>query len=97
MFCSASSRQSAGNINNTVCVFAADAHKLFVKDNWFSGMTLQQWIFKPKTESNEMDNTASPKANNSSTGAVVNVVPPTGGLVDSNGMDCGTVSGTLIS
>jgi len=29
-------------------VFTTEAHKLFIKDNWYSGITLQEWFFKPK-------------------------------------------------
>ena len=40
--------QPSNNTNYRICVFATDANKLFVKDNWYSGITLQEWVFKPK-------------------------------------------------
>jgi len=41
-------KQPPDNINYRICVFTTDAHKLFIKDNWHSGITLQDCNFKPK-------------------------------------------------
>ena len=40
--------QPKNNLSYRICVFAADAHKLLIKDNWSSGITLTEWFFKPK-------------------------------------------------
>ena len=42
------SNQPEDNTHYRICVFATDAHKLFQKDNWYSGITIQEWFFKPK-------------------------------------------------
>jgi len=39
----------AGNKQFRICIFAVDRHILLNCDNWAAGITIQEWIFKPKT------------------------------------------------
>jgi hypothetical protein len=43
-------KQPAGNRCFRVCVFATDAHKILTKGAWSSGVSVQEWYFKPKSE-----------------------------------------------
>jgi hypothetical protein len=40
-------RQPEDNKSFRICIFAADKSKLLVKDNWASGILIQEWIFRP--------------------------------------------------
>jgi len=40
--------QPPDSINYRICEFVIDTHKLFIKDNWYPGIALQEWNFKPK-------------------------------------------------
>ena len=95
-------------MNYRICVFAADAHKLFIKDNWYSGITLQEWIFKPKESgaaavNNEISNgntiTAKtvPNSNTIANGSVNTAASVTVNDAGGSSMDCENASDHTLS
>jgi len=44
-----SPRQKPGNKSFRVCIFANDKHLFLNKNNWASGLLIQDWVFHPKS------------------------------------------------
>jgi len=74
----------ADNKQFRICIFAVDEHILLNTSNWVAGITIQEWIFKPKDPSQDAPRRMSSGRLEVITSAFVHGMPATVSSISSN-------------